>query len=381
MNQTPCLFLKIALFGFFLNNTIVLPKTSDLSSSVTKVEKNYDFGKFKLSIDYHHSIFIEALIRYYKFVNDSEGLSRSIKYAEQFEKKRSNLNLYPRRVFSYLPYWIYKAKPNLELKKKILAENWSYQKRIRFSPEGAMIRNYQRNSKDAVLIDAFQNYSYRTAILGELSNDKKYFKKAVEQYEVHKKILSDSQTGLWHQGRGFLKDKNSLSPSNWSRGHGWAIRGIINVLQILPPESKDFHKLKGILEELSQALINVQLSSGMWPCLLDRNPAESPEETSGTALIAGNMAIAISQGWLPEIPYTKAVRKAFAILPEFVEDDGTVLSVSPGPGPVWEVEPWLVDSFPPGDKHGSFAIIFAALGECYLDQFHKRKSLVETSVR
>ena len=220
MNQTPCLFLKIALFGFFLNNTIVLPKTSDLSSSVTKVEQNYGFGKFKPSIDYHHSIFIEALIRYYKFVNDSEGLSRSIKYADEFEKKRSNLNLYPRRVFSYLPYWIYKAKPNLELKKKILAENWSYQKRIRFSPEGAMIRNYQRNSKDAVLIDAFQNYSYRTAIFGELSDDKKYFKKAVEQYEVHKKILSDSQTGLWHQGRGFLKDKNSLSPSNWSRGHG-----------------------------------------------------------------------------------------------------------------------------------------------------------------
>ena len=97
----------------------------------------------------------------------------------------------------------------------------------------------------------------------------------------------------------------------------------------------------------------------MWPCLLDRNPAESPEETSGTALIAGNMAIAISQGWLPEIPYTKAVRKAFAILPEFVEDNGRVLYVSPGPSPVWEVDPWLIDSFQPGDKHGPFAIIFA----------------------
>ena len=39
------------------------PKTAHLRSLVTKFEQNYDFGEFKPSIDDHHSIFIEALIR------------------------------------------------------------------------------------------------------------------------------------------------------------------------------------------------------------------------------------------------------------------------------------------------------------------------------
>ncbi len=38
-------------------------------------------------------------------------------------------------------------------------------------------------------------------------------------------------------------------------------------------------------------------------------------------------------------------------------------SVSPGPGPLETEAPWQVHAFPPGDEHGPFAILFAALGQ------------------
>jgi unsaturated rhamnogalacturonyl hydrolase len=47
-------------------------------------------------------------------------------------------------------------------------------------------------------------------------------------------------------------------------------------------------------------------------------------------------------------------------LPDYVDAEGLALSVSPGPGPLESEEPWLVSEFPPGNDHGTFALMFAA---------------------
>ena len=58
-----------------------------------------------------------------------------------------------------------------------------------------------------------------------------------------------------------------------------------------------------------------------------------------------------------------AARRAFAVLPNYVDERGVVQSVSPGPGPLSDEKPWAVQGFAAGDEHGPFAILFAALGE------------------
>ena len=141
------------------------------------------------------------------------------------------------------------------------------------------------------------------------------------------------------------------------------IRGMVDTLLLLPPESEEAAEMRGYLREVADALLEVQQPDGMWHCLLHRPAADSPPETSGTALIAGNLAIAVASGFLDREPYTEAAKRAFAALPEYIDADGTIRSVSPGPGPLSEVEPWAVERFPPGDEHGPFAIFFAALGE------------------
>jgi rhamnogalacturonyl hydrolase YesR len=218
------------------------------------------------------------------------------------------------------------------------------------------------------LIDALQDYSFRMAVTGRLTRDPSCYRKAVEQFTLYHDLVRYPETGLYSQGRGWLDDPEALSPGAWSRGHGWLIRGMVDTLIVLPPKSDAAATLKGHLAELAAALLAVQQPSGLWPCLLDRAPDLSPPEVSGTALIAGNLAIAVAGGWLPADPYARSARRAFSALPAFVEPGGTVRSVSPGPGPLSETGPWSVKAFPPGDEHGPFAILFAALGEWELSQ-------------
>ena len=72
------------------------------------------------------------------------------------------------------------------------------------------------------------------------------------------------------------------------------------------------------------------------------------------------LALASREGILTEAKYRDAARRAFEVLPAYVDSEGVVLSVSPGPGPLEAEAPWLVDSFPPGNDHGTFALMFAA---------------------
>ena len=77
-------------------------------------------------------------------------------------------------------------------------------------------------------------------------------------------------------------------------------------------------------------------------------------------MIASALARASREGTLPGDKYRDSAHRALVALPAYVDEDGVVLSVSPGPGPLEREEPWLVESFPPGNDHGTFALMFAA---------------------
>ena len=212
-----------------------------------------------------------------------------------------------------------------------------------------------------MLIDALQDYSSRMAMLATVTGEASPQQEAVAQFRIYRDIVRDPQTGLWHQGRGWNDDLMALSPGFWSRGHGWLIRGMVDTLLLLPKDSPESQELQQYLEELADALVKVQQPSGMWHCLLNRSPDKSPPEVSGTALIAANFAMALDAGFLYDDRYREAARRAFQALPDYVDEQGLIHSVSPGPGPLSTEAPWITDSFPPGNDHGPFTILFAAM--------------------
>jgi len=222
-------------------------------------------------------------------------------------------------------------------------------------------RGPQRGGGQAILIDSLQCYASRMAAAGSVTGDKSFFQECVDQYRIHRHLLRSPATGLWSQGRGWLAagDKR-LSPGAWSRGHGWLIRGLEKSLRYLPPGSPYAVEMTGWLHELADALLAVQSSCGMWHTLLHRPVGESLPDSSGTGMIAAHLGLAWHNGWLSETRYRDAALRALNALPEYVSADGTVLSASPGPGPLETEEPWLAKSFPAGELHGTFAVLFAA---------------------
>ncbi len=68
-------------------------------------------------------------------------------------------------------------------------------------------------------------------------------------------------------------------------------------------------------------------------------------------------------GWMPPPHFRPAPGHGWLIRGMvYVNEQGVVRSVSPGPGPLSEEGPWAVEAFPPGNEHGPFALLFAALG-------------------
>ena len=279
-----------------------------------------------------------------------------------------------RGPFNCLVFWLWQVSDDPRWLPGFVEQTRQYAAEVSRSPEGAIehARGKKRGGGHAMLIDALQDYSSRMAMLGSVTDQPPHYREAVRQYRIYREVLRDPDTGLWSQGRGWLDDRSRLSPGAWSRGHGWLIRGMVDTLLLLPPESDEAAEMRGYLQELADALLEVQQPDGMWHCLLHRPAADSPPETSGTALIAGNLAIAVASGFLDRERYADAAKRAFAALPAYIGEDGVIRSVSPGPGPLSEVEPWAVERFPPGDEHGPFAIFFAALGEERLRQMDRR---------
>jgi rhamnogalacturonyl hydrolase YesR len=224
------------------------------------------------------------------------------------------------------------------------------------SPEGVWLHPRGRFGKGyALLLDSLQEEASQTAILSTLpdaSGDEAA--RCVEQFRLMRQILRDPATGFWRNGRGWLdEDPQALSPAPWSRGHGWLMRGLLtSILNLSPGAERE--ELVAMLRETAESLISVVDARGMWPVLLDR---PSAPEVSGSAMIAAVFLSAVSLDLLPDHPYHEvSLQTAETVFTDYVDAEGRITGVCPGPGPLMEVESYLGKEFSLEDPHGPFAV-------------------------
>jgi len=341
---------------------------SPLQSAAVRVAEGLEHGTVPPH-SYKGSLALEGLLRWAEASGREDWERRAFAMAAERGLTPGSPANRRRGPFNCLVWWLYRASGDEVWLPGFVEQTKAYREEVARSPEGAIEhpRSAKRGGGQALLIDALQDYASRMAMLGVATGDASAFEEAVRQHRLYRAVVRDPESGLWCQGRGWMEDPRELSPGHWSRGHGWLIRGMVDTLLLLPEGSDEAAEMKRYLRELADALVAKQQPGGMWHCLMNRPPDESPPEVSGTALIAGNFGIALGAGFLEGEEYEQAARKAFAALPEYVREDGVVESVSPGPGPLSEEEPWMVDEFEPGDPHGPFAMLFAALGEAVME--------------
>ncbi|MES2461036.1 MAG: glycoside hydrolase family 88 protein [Armatimonadota bacterium] len=274
---------------------------------------------------------------------------------------------FEKEPFASLTYALWRCTGDDAWLRGFLQESERCRREMPVSPDGLALhpRGEQRGGGLATVIDAMQEFVCRLVRAGVASGDDSSIQTAMAQWRDSRAVLRDPQTGLWSQGRGWLTETpDALSPGAWSRGHGWLFRGLTASLRVLPPKSQAAAEFRHYLTELADAVLPLQAQDGMWHAILSRPATDSPPDTSGSAMIATGLAESVRCGWLTGERYASAARRTFAVLPGYVTADGIVLSTSPGPGPLQSEEDYLVPAFPPGNDHGTFALLFAGVEDC-----------------
>ncbi len=173
-------------------------------------------------------------------------------------------------------------------------------------------------------------------------------------------VLSDAETGLVHQGRGFT-GKTPISPVYWSRGNGWGLVALAAMVDYLP-DGEMLDRSRELLRDHLVACLKVQDDRGMWRQVMDLHTDASYVETSGTGMILYALATAIEHGVLPPARKRDLTRGLAGYL-AYIGPDGSVSHtcrgcLCPGDG---TARPYLAKRWKLNDTHafGPAVLAFA----------------------
>lgn len=138
-----------------------------------------------------------------------------------------------------------------------------------------------------------------------------------KQFELIQKHLLDTKTGLLYHGWDESKEmawankETGKSPNFWSRSLGWYAMALVDVLDFIPENHPKRQELINYLNQLSEALVKYQHSSGLWYQVTDQGNREGNYlEASGSAMFAYAFAKGANKGYLPK-KYKEIANKAF----------------------------------------------------------------------
>lgn len=164
-----------------------------------------------------------------------------------------------------------------------------------------------------------------------------YLEEAFQQTRKMVRIFHDPANGLLHQARGFTAP-GVLSQDHWSRGNGWGILALAELVQYLPADDPRRPESETLFKDLVQACLNTQDENGVWHQeMTDKN---SYVETSGTGLILYALGVGIAQGLLPPTAMSSFIR-GLRGYSQYILPDGTVFhtcrgNLNPGSGTIAE---------------------------------------------
>lgn len=149
-------------------------------------------------------------------------------------------------------------------------------------------------------------------------NERRYVDEAVHQALGYIAVLTDSENGLLHQGRGFYEE-GRLSEDHWSRGNGWGLLALAELTDALPIDHPKMPEIRQALTSLLRAALRWQDPEGMWHQEITQH--DTYTETSGTGLILFALAVAISKGWMDDV---QAFDRGLAGYLRYIDPDGTI---------------------------------------------------------
>lgn len=184
---------------------------------------------------------------------------------------------------------------------------------------------------------------------------------ACRQMKLHHQMLFDPSIKLYYQAVNAHGD-GKLTPAHWSRGVGWGVYALAEMLYDVPKTHPDYQTLLAMFHEVMDGCLASCDTDGMWHQAMESH--ETYVESSGSALIAYAMARGVKNGSLDAEKYQPALVKTLKALARYVALDGSVFNccigcLAPGAGTVedYDKRQWKIN-----DAH-AFGPMILAFGE------------------
>lgn len=229
-----------------------------------------------------------------------------------------------------------------------------------------------RPEKKQIWIDVVTAVSPYMLYAGLYFDEPRYIDFALNQCFAMYDAFEDPENHLLHQSRGFIDgDITALSTDHWSRGNGWGIIGLAEILQYLPRTDARYAEAERRFIRHCEAMLPYQTENGLW-----RQEIPDPlawEESSGTGLILHSYGVGIRLGILDSEKFGPAFRRGLeglvrhCINADFSTEKSCIGCLCPGSGPdKGTPKAYIVDKHAHRNEPHSFAPIMLTLLEAHM---------------
>jgi len=173
-----------------------------------------------------------------------------------------------------------------------------------------------------------------------ITHDRKYLDYMDHEWWLTSAELYNPQEHLYFRDSRYLTQKQANGkPLFWSRGNGWVMGGLVNVLQIMPADYPARAKYVAQFREMAATIAKIQGPDGLWRSgLLDPDAYELPE-ISGSAFFTYAIAYGINEHILDRKTYLPVVEKSWKGMLTHVYADGRLGSIQPIDGQPGKFKP------------------------------------------
>ncbi len=168
------------------------------------------------------------------------------------------------------------------------------------------------------------------ARLAAITGDHRYLDKMNAEWSLTQGHLYDPTQHLFSRDATFLtKTEPDGQKLFWSRGNGWVLAGLANLLQTLPKTDPARPAYEQLFRDMAARIAALQPPDGLWRAgLLD--PAAYPQpEISGSAFFTYAMTWGINNGLLPRAAFLPVVQRAWAGVLQHIYADGRLGNIQP----------------------------------------------------
>jgi unsaturated rhamnogalacturonyl hydrolase len=161
-----------------------------------------------------------------------------------------------------------------------------------------------------------------------ITHDRKYLDFMDHEWWLTSASLYDSQDHLYFRDARYLTQKQANGKKLfWSRGNGWVMAALANVLEFMPADYPSRPKYVEQFRQMAAKLAEIQSPDGLWRSgLLDPDAYELPE-VSGSAFVTYGIAYGINHHILDRAKYQPVVEKAWKGMLTHVYADGRLGSI------------------------------------------------------